>query len=91
MNGIESYYYKPEDLPLAEAIHQALLVKLNRANRGLRKARFFVLFHTDMPAVLIEPAYISNEEEYNLILTESYRKKIADAVVEGIINYYAHR
>lgn len=91
MNGVESYYYKPEDIAPAKAIHEALLNKLGRANRGIRKAQFFVLFHTDMPAVLIEPAYFSNEEEYNLILTEAYRNKIAEGVVEGILHYYASR
>ncbi len=91
MNGIESYFYKPEDIAPAKAIHEALLNKLGRVDRGLRKARFFVLFHTDMPAVLIEPAYFSNQEEYNLILTDAFREKIAEGVVEGIIHYYASR
>lgn len=91
MNGVESYFFKPEDLAPAKAIQQALLKKLGRPDRGVRKARFFVLFHTDMPAVLIEPAYFSNQEEYNLLLTEPFREKIAEGVVEGILNYYAHR
>ncbi|MEK6557804.1 MAG: N-acetylmuramoyl-L-alanine amidase, partial [Candidatus Margulisiibacteriota bacterium] len=88
IKGTETYYYKEEDLPPARIIHEALLKHLKQADKGVRKARYFVLFHTTMPAVLIEPAYLSNLEQYNLLLTDDFKNQIVDGVVEGILKYY---
>ncbi|MDD5457254.1 MAG: N-acetylmuramoyl-L-alanine amidase [Candidatus Margulisbacteria bacterium] len=87
-NGTETYFYKSTDYQPCKIIHEALLKSLHRVDNGVRKAHFFVLFHTNMPAVLIEPVYLSNPDEYNLLLTEDFRDKIAKAVVEGIIRYF---
>lgn len=90
INGISTYYYKNSDYKAAKHIHRALIFALKNTNRGLHRNRFFVLFHSKMPAVLIEPAFLSNPTEYNLLLTPAYRDKIAKAVAQGIINYYRY-
>jgi len=89
-NGIETYYFKYMDKDPAKYIQQALVKHLNRYDKGIKQNRLFVLYHTKMPAVLIEPVFISNPTEYNLLLNPQFRDKIATAVVEGITNYYAH-
>lgn len=88
MEGTETYYYKPEDYPLAQSIHQAMLKNLERKDNFIRKAKFFVLSHSQMPTVLIEPVYLTNIEELKLVQKEEFQEKIARGILEGLINYF---
>jgi len=49
--------------------------------------KFYVLTHTNMPAVLIETAFISNAEDETLLGDPLFRNKMVSAVYEGIDNY----
>lgn len=52
------------------------------------EAPFRVLKLLDIPAVLLETAFISNAEEENLLKKSSFRKTIASAVAASISNYF---
>lgn len=54
---------------------------------GVRNARFFVLVGTDMPAVLMETAFVSNPDDEARLATADYRQKLADGVVNAIRAY----
>lgn len=54
---------------------------------GVRNARFFVLVGTDMPAVLMETAFVSNPEDEARLATADFRQKLADGVVNAIRAY----
>ncbi|WP_375709167.1 N-acetylmuramoyl-L-alanine amidase [Sporosarcina sp. NCCP-2222] len=41
-----------------------------------------------MPSVLVETGFISNPEERGLLVDPAYQAKVADSIVEGIIQYY---
>ena len=56
-------------------------------NRGVRTAPFVVLIGTQMPAVLIEIACLSNREEVELLTKQEYRETIALALAQGIRRY----
>lgn len=77
---------------LARTIHNQLFRALSPANpelenRGVKTAPFAVLIGTQMPAVLVEIACLSNEQEAELLTKESYRENIAVALERGIRNY----
>ncbi|MFQ6105114.1 MAG: N-acetylmuramoyl-L-alanine amidase [Candidatus Glassbacteria bacterium] len=60
----------------------------------VKQAGFYVLNGVYMPSVLIELAYISNPEERKLLSGNSYLKKVAGHLLEGITSYiksYNHR
>jgi len=59
------------------------------ANRGVKTAPFVVLIGTQMPAILVEIACLSNEDEVKLLTKEDYRENIALALVQGIRSYAA--
>lgn len=65
------------------------LKKVNPAleNRGVRTAPFVVLIGTQMPAVLVEIACLSNEDEVQLLTKPDYRENIAGALAQGIRQY----
>lgn len=56
-------------------------------NRGVKTAPFVVLIGTQMPAILVEIACLSNEEEADLLTKEDYRENIAVALARGIRSY----
>jgi len=58
-----------------------------RRDRGVKRAGFYVLRGAYMPAVLIEVGFISNPEEELELKTLDFRFKVAQAIVESIIEY----
>ncbi|HKY09465.1 MAG TPA: N-acetylmuramoyl-L-alanine amidase [Candidatus Binatia bacterium] len=56
-------------------------------NRGVRTAPFAVLIGTQMPAILVEIACLSNQQEAELLTKEDYRENIAMALARGIRSY----
>jgi N-acetylmuramoyl-L-alanine amidase len=71
-------------------LHRSLkLVNPILENRGVKTAPFVVLIGTQMPAILVEIACLSNEDEVKLLTKEDYRENIALALVQGIRSYAA--
>lgn len=56
-------------------------------NRGVKQAGFYVLRGAEMPAVLVECAFISHVGEEAKLKNRSYRSRIADGIYEGIKRY----
>jgi len=56
-------------------------------NRGIDQAGFYVLNKAYMPAVLVETAFISNEVEEGLLKKESFQKKVAENIANGILEF----
>ena len=48
----------------------------------------FLLKKATIPAVIVECGFLSNFEEEELLNTEKYQKKLAEAIAKGIENYY---
>lgn len=72
---------------LAYEIQKALTHYLDTDDRGLRRARFAVLRDATMPAVLIEAGYMSHPAESRKIFDPDYRRRIAQAIVAGVLEY----
>lgn len=86
-NGTSLHYYKQSDYVLANELQGAVLNATGRANRGLQANRFYVLAHTQMPAVLVETAFITNPTEGALLNDPNYRQKIAEGLAQGLRQY----
>jgi len=57
------------------------------ADRGVRKAMFYVLVGARMPAVLLEASFLTYEPEARALTTRAYRKALADGIASGIASY----
>ncbi len=90
LNGTCTYYYKDIDYNLACKIQENLVSKLNIANRGLKKANFYVVKHTKMPAVLIEVAFMSNKQNVRLLADPEFRAKAAEGIYQGLMEYFQY-
>jgi N-acetylmuramoyl-L-alanine amidase len=63
---------------------------INRLHKGaVERAGFAVLKAPDIPSILIETAFISNPSEEARLNDEAYQDRMAEAVTQGIKNYFA--
>jgi len=83
-NGIETYFYSGESLPLASAIHYHVASGAPSPNRGLRRRGYYVLRRTRIPAVLVECGFLTNPTEAEYAQTSSYRQQLAEEIARGI-------
>ncbi len=62
----------------------------NESKRSFLKApnSIYLMKNATIPAVIAECGFLSNFEEEQLLNTSQYREKLANAIVDGIINYY---
>ncbi|MBP2628440.1 MAG: cell wall hydrolase/autolysin [Firmicutes bacterium] len=74
---------------LARYIQSQIVSSLGTVDRGVKVDRFYVLRHTDCPAVLIECAFISNSDDEILLASEQGRDDIVHAIARGITDYVA--
>jgi N-acetylmuramoyl-L-alanine amidase len=63
VNGIETYYYSESGLRFARVLHNSMLQASGARDRQVRQARFYVLRHTAMPAILLEVGFVTGEED----------------------------
>ncbi len=87
IKGIETHYYSESGYQVAKIMHKELMSKVDAADRGLFKSKFYVINHTEAPAVLLELGFISNESERSGLISEKRQTESAEAITEGIINY----
>ncbi len=73
-------------------VAQAVVVELKTAVRvrrfPLRRADFFVLQSPDVPAILLELGFLSNETDAQNLTSQTWRKRAVDAVSLGISSYF---
>lgn len=88
-SGTEIYYTTPQSYALASAMHGELIPALELKDGGIRARSLSVTRKSLMPAILIELAYINNDREEKLLLTDAFQQKAAEAIVSGLCNYAA--
>ena len=76
-----------ENINLAFQIHRAVVDQLDLPDRGVSRARFKELTLLDMPGVLIEGGYLTNDHDVSLIDSAGGRNRYARAIADGILTY----
>ncbi|MBE9206666.1 N-acetylmuramoyl-L-alanine amidase [Nostoc sp. LEGE 06077] len=90
VSGLETYYYD-SGLSLARVVHSSILQSLNVRDRGVRRARFFVLRKSSMPSILVETGYLTGREDVVKLRSSAYQNQMADAIARGILQYLRRR
>ncbi|MGD9875455.1 N-acetylmuramoyl-L-alanine amidase [Desulfococcus sp.] len=57
------------------------------SNKGVKQAPFYVLLGAQMPAILVETSFISNERECKRLVTAQYQEDLCKAIVKGVRGY----
>ncbi len=90
--GTTGYYYSGDEngdsKDLADCIRRNLCEQLGTPSRGTQPCNFYVVRHTDMPATLIELAFISNPEEEEILSSREGAFKAAQGIFDGIEDYF---
>ncbi len=86
VSGLETYYYS-SGLRLAQTIHNSLLQRTSLRDRGVRRARFYVLVNSSMPAVLVETGFVTGSEDAARFRDPAALNGIADGITAGILQY----
>lgn len=71
---------------LSANISRSIASKFGIPNRGHKEANFAVLRLSNMPAILVETAFISNSSDANLLNTR--QDDFANAIFNEILNYF---
>ena len=95
-NSIESYIifelmqnqYMDNSLLFAELVQNQFVRSLNRANRGVRQAAFWVLLQSACPSVLVEMGFISNAEEEAWLASKEGQSGIVNGIFDAFEKYY---
>jgi N-acetylmuramoyl-L-alanine amidase len=91
ITGIETYFFTPQSIPLANRVHRQLTSRIDSPDRGVRQARFYVIHHTQVPAILCEMGYISNASERYSLTTDNRQNATAEAIADGVVEYLKTR
>lgn len=71
-----------------ENMYKHLRKKYRRINnKGVKQAPFYVLLGAQMPAILIETAFISNSRECKRLVNVKYQDQMCEAIINGIQKY----
>ena len=97
-NSIDSYImfelmqnsYMDQSLRFAEQVQQRFVGHLNRSDRGVRQAAFWVLLKTACPSILFEMGFISNPEEEKFLNQPASMAQMANALVNAF-GAYTHK
>ena len=54
---------------------------------GIKQAPFYVLLGAEMPSILIETAFITNDREERRLIDKSFQEQLAEAIAGGIESY----
>jgi len=88
-NGSETYHLSPQSQVFAQMVQEELGRIPGLANRGVKTANFLVLRESDVPAVLVEVAYVSNPDEEARLRQNVFRQRLADAIARGVQRFLA--
>lgn len=68
---------------ICDSVNESLIM----GTRGVKTARFYVLKHTNIPAVLVESGYVSNKYEELKLKDPEFLDRIAESVAQGILRF----
>ena len=87
--GIETYYYstRQDSKELATDIQNDLIQATNATDRGVKTANYAVIKTASMSSSLVECGFISNPTEAQNLSSSSYQDKVAEGIVNGIMDY----
>ncbi len=91
-SGTQVFYSKnnPASEVLADEIQKSVVSVLQPDNtRQIKESGtdIYLLYHSQVPSVMVECGFMSNEAETEKLKDEDYQQKMAEAIVEGLLNY----
>lgn len=92
LNSMLEEEYTTESIMIAKFIMDGLGAQIGKESeaRGIRAEEWFVVKNSNMPAVLIELGFVSNEKEALLLNDDKYLKKATLGIYNGLSAFITH-
>lgn len=90
-HGTETFVYNTassQSIKVGTEVQKQLIKALGLSDRGLKKENLHEVREPKAPAILVEAAFMSNHTEAELLKTDAFRKKTAQAIALGLENVY---
>lgn len=90
IRGAQVFYYTPsEEAKKAATVVQEMLRTIDPENQRQIKAndQYYMLKNTKVPTIIVECGFLTNPEEANKLMDETYQEQLAMAICEGIIKW----
>jgi N-acetylmuramoyl-L-alanine amidase len=79
--------FQKQSIDLASKIQTQFTERVDRNDRGVKQAGFWVLFNTTMPSVLVETGFISNPSEERFLNSQHGQDYLASAIFRACREY----
>lgn len=79
--------YMQQSEQLASIVQNQFESRVNRYNRGVHQAGFYVLWSASMPAVLVELGFLTNPAEAHYLKSERGQTYLASALFRAVRSY----
>lgn len=91
-NGTQVFYSKNnlKSKLLADEIQKTFVDNIQPDNRRQTKksgTEIYLLYHSQIPSVLVECGFLSNYNDLNQLKNEDYRMRVAILIADGILKY----
>lgn len=94
IHGAQVFYYShsEEGMNVAKLMQQKLQ-EVDTENTRQAKANdtYYLLRRTQVPTIIVECGFLSNQNEADLLVQKEYQGKIAEAIAEGIDEYLGRK
>lgn len=92
LNSMMEEEYTTESILMSKFIMDGLTAQIGNQSkaRGIKAEEWFVVRNANMPSVLIEVGFVTNEKEALNLNTESYLQKISLGIYNGISAFVTH-
>jgi N-acetylmuramoyl-L-alanine amidase len=82
------FYSESDDLKLARAIETRLGQGIGLKSNGLSFGNYHILRESRIPSTLVELGFLTNPTDESIVRKASYQKKAAQAIAEGLADYF---
>jgi len=88
VRGVVGLYWADSGYMLTESVGEAVATALNKLDRSPTKQRLAMVRNPKFPATLVETCFITSVEEYERMMKPGAIDTIAEAIVNGIMDFY---
>ncbi len=92
LNSMMEEEYTTESILIAKYILEGMKNALgpNFTSRGIRQEEWFVVRNANMPSVLIELGFLTNQREAEAMVTPEYLNKYVTGIYNGLTSFVTH-
>lgn len=92
VNAIMEEEYTTESVLISKFITEGIKAQVGSlsASRGIKAEEWFVVRNANMPSVLVETGFLTNEKEAALLNSDDYLKKLSLGIYNGLQAFVTH-